>query len=346
MSDLIKTPKKIYVNIDKYNTNTQRLDNVIELNNSTTILDNIMDYECFIERAELPIDLVPIMNIQPNTYLLTFVNSNTETTYDLYNYIPVIDQNNMVYDINVIVSAMNRMLSEATSDTTSNVVNICVKYDPTTKFFTYLINSDFLIALNGTYSNTNVFTSNTKWLYFNENLYELFGIGFNSKSSNYLATKAFEMHFTYYDNYLQQNTLMYTHDSIVDSNFTLIKFIQYKQSIANFFNVCHKIVMITDMPIEGEYLKLGTESNKTSYLTQKILTDIVLEPSELTSFDQLIYLPTHRRYINFTNTNVGLKNIRIEFYYQGYDSKLYPIEMPNNSSIGVKLCFVNRNWQI
>lgn len=348
--DTIKTPKRIYVNIDKYNNNVQRQNNTISLNNSSVILPNINDYEMYIDRLSVPINLIGAMKMVKSKYIMTFVNSSGTNQYDLYDYVEsgAMDSDGTIYDINVVVSAFNRMLSVATSDLTSSVVNICVQYNPESQYFNYLINSDFLISLNGTYDTNNSYTIGSSKLYFNQSLYLLFGVGFMSKTNgnDYLSNTYHEMHFTFYHSYLQQQTLMYTHTSIVNSGLTLIKFTQYKKSINNFNNVINKIVVTSNnLPIEGEYIKVGSNNSEvTGYLTQRIVTDFILE-TDMTTQDEIVYIPQNIRYISFTETNTSLQNIELSFWYESYDGVLKEIIMPQNSSITCKLCFVNRIWQ-
>ncbi|QKS69591.1 hypothetical protein 6 [Drosophila-associated adintovirus 3] len=346
MSQKLIKPKRTYFNLDMLNNGATHVPAEINYNTTGNFIEDASKYRVFVERAEFPMDVVPIMWLTTGQAVMTVTTASGDTTYDLFNYLPT-ETSGKIFNINVLVGAVNYMLSDALGGT---VPTIAYKYNPGSHDFTALVNLETLKLINGSYDSSNVFTAPSTTIFFNEFLFQLFGVGYSTVdvSSVYGSTsnKKFQIKYSFYNTYNQYTTLQYTHDSVVNGTVTMISFSQTKSSIANFFTACQRLLIETDLPIVDEYSNPQVVGNVGTVVLSgnKIITDISIDPESLTSFDQVIYNPANIRYATIISRGSSISGMKFRFLYRGYDGLSYPVMMPLNSAVSLKICF-EENFQ-
>jgi hypothetical protein len=105
----------------------------------------------------------------------------------------------------------------------------------------------------------------------------------------------------------------------------------------------------TGAPVEYGSGNLGYSSSSVQSAFQPIITDIALDTS------QSPYTGQYRQYIQYAPSaeyrlsdlvgeNVAIRNIDIQVYWKNrLDNQLYPITMPNLSSVSIKVMFRHKN---
>ena len=104
------------------------------------------------------------------------------------------------------------------------------------------------------------------------------------------------------------------------------------------FNPYKRIIMTTNLiPIQSESIRGSGDG------TLKILTDFepVSETRDVRSVFQ--YFPTGPYRLTDCKDHGTIRNIDIKFFWQGVNNEFFPIQIPWNSQITMKLAFFNKD---
>ena len=280
------------------------------------LIDNPGQYYLSIIRFSIPATRIPILIFQDNFFSVTLSYGGNDSQVFLQ-YVPF---NNFDPSDRSVIYFQQMM------DSINNALNTAINTlvgAPTTetiKFF-YTASTD---SFDFTFPKSYV-TNNIKF-YMNNNLYYKF-IVYNALYNGLNAPNG----------KIYQIVLQDTYNNTYDTN----NYITRESSGTTYMFSIDKIVITTTMPINKENISSVTSDGNPIFAN--ILTDFIVNTSTTSNaVSPIIYNPSAQfRYIDI-KSNIELRNINYQIFYQFKDRTLYPLSLIPGESVNIKFMFIRK----
>ena len=324
----------VYYNISIVNNNSYKIPATFNQIQTYPIIDNPSDYYLAVIRFSIPGGAIPIITKFDETQYFVTITFGVDSQVQLvYDPVSIFDGDNNVYSYNQLCVMINTALSTAFTNLQGMV---SLPPGVTEAPFMKYNNSNYTYAL---YCQTSYETNNVE-IYFNINLYKFF--------DNFYVTETGQKSITNKDykfNIVDLHNNMITSDpnnSNISSTNPYYIFDQEYSTLYNINNTQNITFKSCLFHTSSEYSPSSVNQVPSN---EKILIDF--EP--LVSFNDpsafrgiLQYYPQGVYRLITMTCNEPLRNIDLQLSYKTKLNQVYPLFVPKNSSISVKLAFIRK----
>lgn len=324
-----------YVNIDTFNQNVDysAIPASLGINANSAIILNPEQYVVAIEKACIPLDELPLLNIAKLDLRVSVTYGSITLTRDIKQYFKsgTTDPNNkQVYEIIRVLDALNKCTIELYNEHSSDFYPLApiVRFNSGSELFSLLVPTQHILEQDfGLETGIRVF--------YTHDLYTLFkGLPFFRNVEPYQLSSPLAWCLQPF------TTSVISYPTITagaKNNVNCFEIMSTHTTIGEWSDI-DTLIITTSMPIQPEYI-VAFDDKTGKNQSMSIMTTLSLNASQiLSSRSDLLYSPTNRRWITLLGTS-PMNYIKIDLWTRTKSGDLKMLEIGKGNHLGVTLVF-------